>query len=83
MSARSTLRNATPVVIGGEHQSRAFSVLDDIGTKDWRARGDLQPAPRSLAEVVKLPLLRREDSSTVSVVSVGFSHQYFFVVSAI
>ncbi len=33
---------------------------------DWRARGDLQPAPRHLSEIVKLPLMKREDSVTVS-----------------
>ena len=47
-------------------QARSFvSMIDDIGKKDWRARGDLQPAPRNLSDVVKLPLLKREDSMTV------------------
>jgi hypothetical protein len=41
--------------------------LDDIGNKNWRARNDLTPAPRLLSEVVKLPLLKREDSATVRV----------------
>lgn len=44
---------------------RPFSMISDMGSKDWRSRGDLQPAPRQLSEVVKLPLLKREDSSTV------------------
>ena len=44
---------------------RSFSMISDMGSKDWRSRGDLQPAPRQLSEVVKLPLLKREDSSTV------------------
>jgi len=58
--------NARPWSIQTRFASGGYS-LDDIGSKDWRARGDLQPAPRKLSEVVKLPLLKLEDAATVSV----------------
>lgn len=48
-----------------QKQQNFSQSVHDLGSKDWRGRNDLQPAPRSLSEVVKLPLLKLENSTTV------------------